>query len=94
VYAYDRENARILAFEKSNGDFVAQYRLAGDDDSWEGLVGMYAVAGLDGAPDTLVWASDTGVHRVVLGPAEDPDASPDPSADPDAEPSADEAPDS
>jgi hypothetical protein len=94
VYAYDRENARILAFEKSNGDFVAQYRLAGGDDAWEGLVGMYAVAGVDGAPDTLVWASDTGVHRVVLGPAEDPDASPDPSADPDAEPSADESPDS
>lgn len=94
VYAFDRENARILAFDKADGDFVAQYRLPAADDSWEGLLAMYAIAGLDGAPDTLVWASETGVHQVVLGPQADPDASPDPSADPSGEPSADASPDS
>jgi len=92
VYAFDRENARILAFDKADGDFVAQYRLPAADDSWEGLLAMYAIAGLDGAPDTLVWASETSVHQVVLGPQADPDVSPDPSADPSGEPSADASP--
>jgi hypothetical protein len=94
VYAFDRENARILAFEKSNGDFVAQYRLPADDDSWEGLLAMYALPGLEEAPDTLVWLSETGVHQVVLQAAPEPGASPSPSADPDASPSADASPDS
>jgi hypothetical protein len=92
VYAFDRENARILAFEKATGDFVAQYRLADGDDSWDGLLAMYALPGVDGAPDTLVWASEAGVHEVLLGSATDPAASPDPSGGP--SPSADATPDS
>ncbi len=94
VYAFDRKNARILAFKKSSGDFVAQYRLADRDDGWDGLIAMYAITGLDGAPDTLIWASETGVHQVILGPPDDPSASPGVSSDPSSSPAASASPDS
>ena len=32
---------RIIALDKADGDFIAQYRLAGDADGWEDLRGMY-----------------------------------------------------
>ncbi len=94
VYAFDRKNARILAFKKGSGDFVAQYRLAADDDAWDGLLAMYAIVGLDGAPDTLIWASETGVHQVLLGTPVDPNASPGASSDPSSSPAASASPDS
>ncbi|MFP5343452.1 MAG: hypothetical protein ACLGIJ_11095 [Candidatus Limnocylindria bacterium] len=93
VYAFDRTNARILAFQKSNGAFVAQYRLADGDDAWDGLLAMYAVAGSEGEPDAIIWASETGVHRVILQGPVDPDASASPSAGSSARPDASGSPD-
>ncbi len=96
IYAYDRDNARVIASEKGSGDYVAQYRLADGDEGWQGLLAMYAIDGLEDTPDTLIWISETGVHQAILAPAADPSASPAPSSrssgDPEASPSADPSP--
>ena len=81
VYAYDRPNARIIAYDKVKGEYVAQYRLApGQDDSWEDLRGLYVIPGVEDAPATAVWLSVSGVHQAVLQPVPDgPAGSPAPS---------------
>jgi hypothetical protein len=77
VYAYDRPNARVVAYDKASGDFVNQYRLAGGDEAWEDLRGFYVLQGVDEDPSMMVWLSPTGVHQVIL--REVPDAAPSPS---------------
>ena len=37
IYGYDRENARIIALDKANGEYREQYRLAGDSEAWADL---------------------------------------------------------
>jgi hypothetical protein len=81
VYTYDRENARVLAYEKQDGRFVAQYRLA-DGDGWNDLRAMYVIPGVEEAPATLVWLSATGVHQAALTAAEENGTSPDASGSP------------
>jgi hypothetical protein len=90
VYTYDRTNARLIAYDKRSGDFVAQYRLA-EGDGWEDLRSMYVIAGVEEAPDTLVWLSASAVNQAVLEAVPSGDgASPAPSgsASPGASPSA------
>jgi hypothetical protein len=65
VYAYDPENARLLAFAKGDGKYVEQYRLA-EGDGWADLRGMYVIAGVEDQPATLVWLSADGIHQAVL----------------------------
>jgi hypothetical protein len=65
VYTFDRSNDRVLAFEKSSGKFVAQYRLA-DSDGWADLRSMYIVPGVEDQADRLVWLSKDAVNQVVL----------------------------
>jgi hypothetical protein len=95
VYAFDRRNARVLAFTKGDGEYIAQYRLAADADGWADLRAMYVIPGGEDIPPTLVWLHKTGVEQATLievpddGSAPDPTATPDPSggeasADPDA----------
>ena len=45
LYAYDRDAARIVAFNKDNGDYQVQYRLANGDASWGGMRGLLPRAG-------------------------------------------------
>jgi hypothetical protein len=85
VYAYDRPNGRVVAYDKASGDFAGQFRLSDGAEGWDDLRGMYVVPGVDEAPPTLVWASASGVHEAVLDAAADPDASPVPSGDDEAE---------
>jgi hypothetical protein len=66
IYGYDPENGRILAFDKAAGDFVEQYVLAREPAAWEDLRGMYVVPGAEGAPATLVWATEDAVHQSLL----------------------------
>jgi hypothetical protein len=78
VYTFDRSNDRVLAFEKSSGKFVAQYRLA-DSDGWADLRSMYVVPGVEDQADRLVWLSKDAVNQVVLEAAPETDgASPSP----------------
>ena len=66
VYAFDRPNARIVAFDKVDGAYVAQYRLAGGVTDWTDLRAMYVIPGIEEAPATVVWLSMDGVHQAVL----------------------------
>ena len=90
LYAFDRINQRIVAFNKADGTYKEQYTLAGDSRAWADLRGMLVIPGADEeAPATLWWASSTGLHSAVLapeagGPGASPTASPEPSASSDA----------
>ena len=67
LYAWDRANGRIVAFDKVKGTFVEQYRLAGGSTAWQDIRGMYVVAGAaTDAPATLVWATKDTVYSAVL----------------------------
>jgi hypothetical protein len=80
VYAFDRPNARIVALDKSDGTYRAQYRLAGGAQDWSDLRAMYIVPGIEEAPPTVVWLSIDGVHQAVLEAVPDVAPSPAPSA--------------
>ena len=71
LYAFDRPNARVVAVDKTNGTYQAQYRLAGGISDWSDLRAMYIVAGVDGDPTTLVWLSADGVHQAPLSAVPD-----------------------
>jgi hypothetical protein len=91
VYGYDRRNSRLIAVDKADGHYVAQYRLAGGDDGWEDMRGFYvAPPGKDAeAAPVIVWISRNGVHQATLEEvSEEPAASPGPSGGPSAAPSA------
>jgi hypothetical protein len=80
VYAYDRPNSRVVAYDKASGDFVNQYRLAGGLGDWQDLRGFYVLPGIDEAPSMMVWASPTGLHQAILREVPDVIASPSPAA--------------
>ena len=82
VFAYDRENARLIEYSKGTGDYVAQYRLAGGDEGWSDLRGFYVVPGVEDAPPTVFWLSATALHQALLEPAAAPGASAPPSTSP------------
>jgi hypothetical protein len=72
LYAYDPENARIVALDKARGTYLEQYRLAGGAAGWEDLRGMYVVAAVEeDGPAILVWATKDGVFSSVLEAVED-----------------------
>jgi hypothetical protein len=87
IYAFDTEHDRVVAFNKSDGEYIAQYRLAGGDEAWAGLRGMIVLPAADAeAPSTMWWISETGLHSAVLEAVPD---EPQPTASPDASPAAD-----
>jgi hypothetical protein len=81
LYAYDAANRRLVAFNKANGAYLAQYQLANDDPAWAGLVAMTVLPAVDETSSaTLWWISSTGLHTVPLEaaptePAPSPSAS-------------------
>jgi hypothetical protein len=92
VYAFDRPNGRIVALDKKDGTYRAQYRLAGGVADWSDLRGMYIIAGIEDAPSTVVWLSKSGVHQALLEAVPDVAPKPTPSASPSAAPDASSAP--
>ena len=80
VYAYDKPNARIVAMDKSDGTYKAQYRLAGGIQGWDDMRAFYVVPGVAEAPATLIWVSKDGLHSSVLVAV--PDVAPAPPASP------------
>jgi hypothetical protein len=90
VYGYDRRNERIVAVDKADGHYLAQYRLADGADGWEDMRGFYVVPpGEDvDAPPQIVWISRNGVNRATLEAVTDePTASPGASGEPSEAPS-------
>ncbi len=80
VYAYDKPNARIVAMNKSDGTYKAQYRLAGGIQGWDDMRAFYVIPGVAEAPATLIWVSKDGLHSSVLVAV--PDVAPTPPASP------------
>jgi hypothetical protein len=80
LYAFDRANHRIVAFDKADGKYVEQYQLADGDQGWRDLRDMVVLPGADDeAPATVWWISSSGLHSAVLTRAEGPAATPTPS---------------
>jgi hypothetical protein len=89
LYAYDRENARLVAFDKASGDYVAQFRLVGDNPGWKDLQGMVIMPGADAeTPATMWWIDSKGLYAATLVEASEPLPTASPSASPTAEPTA------
>jgi len=94
LYAWDRANARVVAFDKARGTYVAQFRLAGGSTAFADVRGMYVIPpAVEGGPATLVWATKDSVMTAVLEavidtPTSGPGASgsPGPSSSPRASP--------
>ena len=79
LYAFDEANDRIVAFDKGDGDYMAQYLLEASDRAWAGLRDFVVLPGADDdAPVTVWWISDNGLHSAVLEQAEGPAATPTP----------------
>lgn len=68
LYGYDPSNERVVAFFKSTGEYVEQYRLAGGANDWANARGWYVEPGTADAPDTIVWITASAVRRAVLEP--------------------------
>jgi hypothetical protein len=82
LYAYDAINHRVVAFNKSDGEFLGQYQLVGGNDAWSDLQGLDVLPTADAeAPSTMWWISSNGLHSALLeeAPEETPTASPAPS---------------
>jgi hypothetical protein len=96
VYLYDKPNQRVIEYDKSSGDYRAQYQLAGDAPDWSDLRGMAVTPGVDTGPATLIWIGPDGVHQSILeavvddgssaSPSPSPSISPAPTATPKATP--------
>jgi hypothetical protein len=83
LYAWDRVNDRVVAFDKAKGTFVEQYRLVGANPAFSDVRGMYVVLGTEaGAPSTLVWATKDSVYSAVLEAAPEPTTGPGASGSP------------
>jgi len=82
LYAFDRINQRVVAFNKADGAYLAQYQLAGRNEGWADLKGMVIMPGANlEAPVTMWWISSTELHSSVLEAVpDDSTASPSPSA--------------
>jgi hypothetical protein len=88
IYVFDRPNARVIALDKTDGSYRAQYRLAGGAQDWSDLRAMYIVPGIEEAPPTLYWLSLNAVHAAVLEAVPDVAPRATPAASPSAEASA------
>jgi hypothetical protein len=66
VFTYDRDNARVLEYDKGSGDYQRQFRLAGDPEGWKDMRGMYIIPGVEEGPPTVVWVTATGLHQALL----------------------------
>ncbi|HET9680902.1 MAG TPA: hypothetical protein VFP19_02605, partial [Candidatus Limnocylindrales bacterium] len=68
IYGYDPANQRVIAFLKSDGSFVEQYRLNRGSTGWSDLRSWYVQPGASDQPDTLIWISATAIHQTILEP--------------------------
>ena len=82
LYAFDAANHRVVAFNKSDGEFIGQYQLSGGDEAWSDLHGLDVLPVADpDVPSTMWWISSNGLNSALLEevPEESPSASPAPS---------------
>jgi hypothetical protein len=87
VYAFDTVNDRLIALDKANGTYRAQYRLANGASNWSDLRAMAVVPGPDTEPPTVIWMSHDGLYQTVLTSVGDGAPGASPSAGPNTSPS-------
>ncbi len=86
LYAYDALNGRVIAFDKANGNYREQYRIAGGGDGLRDVRGMYVLPAVGDVPATLVWVTARDVHQAALTAVPDVAPSPSPSPSPSGSP--------
>jgi hypothetical protein len=81
IYAWDKENQRLLAYTKgASGSVIAQYRLVAADGPVSNIAGGYVALAADGGAPTFIWAEGARIRSAVLGaevvPGGEPSAAP------------------
>ena len=72
LYVYDAAHSRVVAFDKDDGSYVAQWRPKGDGGEMDDVRGMYVIeGGLNKKGDrrkndVLVWITPDGIYRTTL----------------------------
>ena len=93
MYGYDPGSDRIIAFDKGNGKYIAQYRIVNGGLDWANLRGFFVVNRAAGQAPVLYWIDkeqigSTPLQDVSTLPTPAPSASPGTSAKPSAKPAA------
>lgn len=71
LYIWDATNARIMAFDKTDGSFVEQFVAAAGAAPLSDLTGMYVIdPGSVTLPTTLVYSRADGIYQVTLAAEE------------------------
>ena len=71
VYVWDATNARVLAFDKTDGTFVEQYVVAAGAAPLSDLTGMYVIEPASVTlPAVLVYSRADGIYQVTLAAEE------------------------
>jgi hypothetical protein len=84
MYGYDPGSDRFVAFEKSSGKYLAQYRIAEGGPDWADMRGFFIVNRASGQAPLLYWAE---ADRIGVATLVDVSELPSPSATPAASPS-------
>ncbi len=66
MYAYDRGSHRIVAFTKSNGKYLAQYRIADGGPDWDDVRAFFVVNRAEGQAPVLYWIDADRIGSAVL----------------------------
>ena len=97
MYGYDPGSDRFIAFDKGNGKYLAQYRIAEGGEDWADVRGFFVVNRAAGQAPVLYWINGDRIGSTPLqdvaslptpAPSASPSASPKASAKPTARPKA------
>ncbi len=72
AYLYDAKHGRIVAFDKSDGSYIGQWRPANGGTQMEDVRGMYVIEGglnkkqTKRKNDQLVWITPEGIYKTTL----------------------------
>jgi len=87
MYGYDPGSDRIVAFDKANGKYQAQFRIADDGPDWTDVRGFFVVNRANGQAPLVYWIDG---QRIGVATLQDistlPTPSPAPSGSPNASP--------
>ena len=79
VYALEGDFDRLIAYDKPNARYLAQYRIADGGNAWADVRGLYVLARAEGQAPVAWWIDGL---RLMSAPLEVAGASPSPSASP------------
>jgi hypothetical protein len=68
LYVFDAANARVLAFDKLSGAYLAQYRPAGGSQAWSQLRDFYIQPRSAGQAPAIYWIDGTTLGTAILQP--------------------------